>query len=59
MIIPITPEELQQELEEFYPYIHADESLAYSYIDICGEYAEVDGYAEWLISGDFCEIDML
>ncbi|ERI84725.1 hypothetical protein HMPREF1981_02201 [Bacteroides pyogenes F0041] len=53
----ITPEELQQQLEEFYPNIRADLTMAYSYIDICGEYAEVDGYADWLISCGCGEAD--
>lgn len=59
MTTPIHPEKLQQQLEEFYPNIRADLTMAYNYIDICGEYAEVDGYADWLISGGFCEIDFL
>lgn len=59
MVIPIDPDALYQELEEFYPHILADLSTAYDYINICGDYAEVDGYAAWLIDSGLCEIDIL
>lgn len=43
----ITPEELIQELKDFYGY-EVDLSYAINYIDIVGQCAEVDSFHLWL-----------
>ena len=43
----MTPEELIQDLIDFYGY-EVDLSYAINYIDIVGQYAEVDSFHLWL-----------
>ena len=43
----ITPEELIQELIDFYGY-EVDLSYAINYVDMVGRYAEVDSFHLWL-----------
>ncbi len=43
----ITPEELIQDLIDFYGY-EVDLSYDINYIDIVGQYAEVDSFHLWL-----------
>ena len=43
----ITPEELIQDLIDFYGY-EVDLSYAINYIDIVGQYAEVDSFHLWV-----------
>ena len=43
----ITPEELIQDLIDFYGY-EVDLSYAINYIDMVGQYAEVDSFHLWL-----------
>ena len=45
--IMITPEELIQDLINFYGY-EVDLSYAINYIDMVGQYAEVDSFHLWL-----------
>ena len=43
----ITPEELIQDLIDFYGY-EVDLSYAINYIDMVGQYSEVDSFHLWL-----------
>lgn len=52
----ITPEELIQDLINFYGY-EVDLSYAINYIDMVGQYAEVDSFHLWLQELRLCKLN--